>query len=131
MIFSTGDLRYDDGDLFGDLEWNNWNQWGIIAYIIGLFWIISYILAENMFIISLLTIFWYFGRYNHGMISLKTAVYWANYYHMGSLALGSFLSALLWFIQLVLHYIYKKIKTSQKSDNYCAKCCFCFLSCFE
>ena len=98
MIFSSGDLRYDEGDLFGDLEWKTWSKWGVGIYIFALFWIISYILAENIFIIALLTIFWYFGRYNKDSISIGTALKWANYYHMGSLALGSFLSALLWLV---------------------------------
>ena len=73
---------------------------------------------------------WYFGRYEGWGIGLCKALGWAYTYHVGSLAFGSFLIALLWFIQLILNYIYQKTKEID-DDNFMIKCAMYFVACFE
>lgn len=41
---------------------------------------------------------WYFERDMGTEINLYTAMTWAFFYHVGSLALGSFLIAILWLV---------------------------------
>ena len=43
FIFSTGELRYDEGDLFGDMVWTDTNTIAICCMIMALLWFISFI----------------------------------------------------------------------------------------
>ncbi len=129
-LFSVGNLRYDEGDIFGDMTWTDEVKAGIYLMIFALLWYISFTLSTNIFVIATLTTGWYFGRFDNYHISMITAFKWAWFYHLGTLAFGSFLIALLWAIQLILTYIYQKLKETG-DNNFCLKCTICFVNCFE
>jgi len=50
------------------------------------------------------------------------------------MAFGSLLIAILWFIQLILQYIYQKLKEVGQENTtvgFMVKCAMCFVACFE
>jgi len=112
MLFSAGKLRHDEGDIFGDMTWEPYVQWGVYLTAFALIWFIFFILATNIFVVSAMCASWYFRKKGGKGINFKTALTWAWVWHTGSLALGSFLISLLWVVQLVLSYIYQKTKDS-------------------
>ena len=130
-LFSVGELRYDPGDLFGDMVWSSEVKIGIFILFFGLIWFISFLISTNIFVIASLCASWYFERIDKNQISIKTAFKWAWFYHLGSLAFGSLLIAMFWLIQLILNYVYQKLKSQTGKENFCLKCTICFVSCFE
>lgn len=128
--FSNGTIRYDPGDLFGDMVWTKQNEAFVWILVFALCWGISFNDSASMFVIAAMSAGWYFGRYNGQSVGFLTALWWAFFYHLGSLAFGSFIIALLWFIQLVLNYMYQKLKEIGQ-DNFLYKCAACFVACFE
>jgi len=130
-IFSIGTLRYDQGDIFGDIIWSPQTEAFIYLMIFGLLWVISFVLSNNQYSVAVLAANWYFSRKDEDMqIPILTAMIWGVTYQMGSLALGSFVIALLWFIQLILTYVYQKTKEIDP-NNFVYKCALCFVNCFE
>ena len=94
-LFSVGDLRHDSGDIFGDMTWKPYIQAGVYLMGFSLLWFISFIISTNIFVVSAMCSSWYFNR-KVSTLDVKNAFRWAWIYHIGSLALGSFLIALLW-----------------------------------
>ena len=129
-VFSVGTLRYDPGDIFGDMVWTTQTKAFVYIMIFALCWAVSFNLSANMFVVAAMTAGWYFGRYEGWGIGLCRAMCWAYTYHIGSLAFGSFLIAILWFIQLILTYVYNKAK-EMGDDNFFLKCAMYFVACFE
>lgn len=131
FLFSVGELRYDEGDLFGDMTWSTEVQVGVWFLIFGLLWYLSFLISTNIFVTACLCASWYFQRYDGNVIGMKTAFKWAWFYHLGTLAFGSLLIALLWLVQLILSYVYQKVKDQSAVAGFCLKCGMCFVSCFE
>lgn len=128
--FSNGTIRYDPGDLFGDMVWTKQNEAFVWFLIFALCWGISFYMSANIFVLAAMSAGWYFGRYDGQSVGLCTAIWWAYFYHLGTLAFGSFIIALLWFAQLVLNYMYQKLKEVGQ-DSIIFKCASCFIACFE
>ena len=97
-VFSVGKVRYDKGDMFGDVDWPENHYYFIYLMIFGLLWMISFFMSSNIFNIAAMACSWYFHRHSGNMINLCTALCWGLTYHLGSLAFGSFIIALLWFV---------------------------------
>lgn len=105
--------------------------------IFGIFWIISFIMACNDFVIIVSTVTWYFSKKSDegdGSASICTGFSWIFKYHGGSLALGSFILALVWIIRAIFEYAAEKIQDAT-GENCCTKCLIwsmrCCLDCFD
>jgi len=103
----------------------------------GLIWIISFIVACNDFVIIVSSITWYFSKKTDegdGSASICTGFKWIAKYHCGSLALGSFILALVWIIRGIFEYAAEKLQDAA-GENCCTKCmiwtCRCCLDCFD
>ncbi len=59
-VFSIGDVRYDQGELFGDMVWETRTKWFIAAMVFGGLWCVSFTLSTNIFVISAMAASWYF-----------------------------------------------------------------------
>lgn len=128
--FSVGTLRYDPGDIFGDMVWTKQNEAFVWILVFALCWGVSFNMSASMFIIASMSAGWYFGRYDGQTIGFFKATCWAFTYHIGTIAFGSFIIAILWFIQLILNYMYQKLKETGQ-DSFLFKCAMCFVACFE
>lgn len=129
-VFSVGEIRYDQGDMFGDIVWTKTHEIFVYLTIFALLWGISFLMSTNIFVISVMCSGWYFGRYDGKDVGLCTAFFWAWFYHLGSLAFGSLIIAILWAIQLILKYLYQKAKETGENSAV-LKCAICLVNCLE
>ena len=116
-------------------------EWGIIIYhVFFLLWTLQLIKASMDFIIGVIVSGWYFADLQGDTRTPKYkwplchGIFMVFRYHLGSLALGSFLVALIQLVRLIVEYIDHKTKAAQDT-NKCAKAvmcmCKCCLWCFE
>lgn len=107
----------------------------LIYMMFGLFWIIAWIIAVQIFSTSCTTCLWYFTGSGSdeeagpkGSYSVWMAVKWGISYHLGSLAFGAFLVAVVTMIRVIFEYIvyqYEKSGAVDKDNGIykCIKCC--------
>ncbi|CAH8829429.1 unnamed protein product [Trichobilharzia szidati] len=101
------------------------------------FWLVNFVRSLTQMTLAGTFAEYYFSRLDQKSMSncpLLTSFFRSAFYHIGSLALGSFLIALLQWLRAVLEYLSTKLK---KSDNPIAKffikclcCCFWLLENF-
>lgn len=99
----------------------------------GMFWILQFIIGCQHLIIAGAVSQWYFTRNKNNLATpIFDAAYNLTRYHLGSVALGSFIIALVQLIRVILTTIQKHLKNK---EGKCAKaalhCCQCCLYCFE
>lgn len=72
----------------------------------GYLWMNAFIIGVTQFMISASVALWYFSCTSdaNGKGSLMTGFYWVFRYHLGSIAMGSFLIALVQFIRIIFEY---------------------------
>jgi len=114
-----------------------------IYFLFGLFWIVAFIIAVQVFSTSATTCMWYFTGHGsddtsmQGTYSVWMALKWAIRYHLGSIAMGSFLVAVITMIRVTLEYIiYQYEKANPEAKDNCIwntiKCCArCILKCLD
>jgi len=110
----------------------------MMYYIFMILWIAELCNAASQYVLAHCTALWYFtpvvnnkksGVPNFVILRGGTVLV---FYHLGSIAVGSFLVALLQFIRLILGYIAKQAKAGGNAAAECAaKACMCCISCFE
>ena len=113
-------------------------EWGWIVYhVFALLWTVQLIKASLDFIIGVAVSAWYFADFEEGASLKRLPAYkWpvghgirmVFRYHLGSLALGSFLVALVQLIRLAVEYVDRKTKAAQDS-NKLAKAAMCMCKC--
>jgi hypothetical protein len=107
----------------------------------SIFWVVSFIVACNEFVIIASCVSWYFSRKDipdsdgiPGDSEVCKGYTWSMRYHLGSLALGSGLLSVIWIIHTLFEYIGHKLHEAT-AENGCTKCllccCRCCLSCFD
>ena len=128
MVFSVGEVVYNN-NLFGKVVWEDQTKAFVGIMVFGCLWCVSFSLSSNIFVISAMAASFYFDPKKQG-VNILRAFCWAYTYHLGTLAFGSCIIALIWFIQLILTYFYNKAKQIDK-NNFCFKCLMCFVACFE
>lgn len=106
-------------------------------YIFGTLWCNALINAISVFVVSSACCMWYFAHGpGQGLHLPILRSYWRVFrYHLGSLAFGSFILALVQFIQLVVEFIKKNAESSGADKNKFVEAVFgclrCFLICLE
>jgi hypothetical protein len=116
-------------------------EWHYIFYYVFItIWIMCLMTAASQYAIAYAVQLWYFTAYDDSGrkpgIGLKFSIFTAFCegfsLHLGSLALGSFLIAVLIAIQLVLGYLAKQAKAEDnKVAVAAAKCMMCCVQCFQ
>lgn len=81
-------------------------KWQLAVYALGLFWIAELIAAIFHYALIVGVCTWYFTSTadSRGRFSLLRGFWWSIRYNLGSLALGSFILALIWMIRIVFEY---------------------------
>lgn len=125
-------------DIAGDLNAADHSNADILKYlkwyhIFGSIWIFCYIVSCHEFVIASCVSMWYFCREKKSLsFPILKSIYRLIRFHLGSIALGSFLVALLKMVRLVLAIIERRLKNSAGSvAAFILKCCQCCLWCFE
>lgn len=129
-IYSVGTVTWYPGNIFGDLVWSVQTEIAVYFMLFGLLWVLSYYIANKQHTIAVLACDWYFNRLNESTFSMFTAYWWGFWYHLGSLAFGSFLTALVWGVQLLMSYFHDHAKKANETS--CVyRAARCFVDCFE
>lgn len=99
----------------------------------ALFWLIQFCVGCQHMVIAGAVSKWFFTRERkHLGCPIGRAFFNLVRYHLGSVALGSFLIALVQLVRAVLKYIEEKTKASQNTVSRCIfRTCQCCLWCFE
>ena len=134
LLCGVGELRTNPKSIFMEIIWEDTTKIyvGILAF--ALLWGISFNFSQETFSIAAMSSSWYFDKKFGNPISASVAICWSFTYHVGTLAFGSLLIAIVWVIQLVLSYIYQKLKEVHQQDTavgFLIKCAGCFVACFE
>jgi hypothetical protein len=98
------------------------------------FWIFEFIQALFNYVIIVAVCTWYFSSTNdtRGDFSLSTGFWWAFRYNSGSLALGSFILAIVWTIRVAFEYIDNTLKRSDSEvSKFITNCIRYCLDCFH
>lgn len=86
-------------------------KWQIAVYVFGLFWIAELIAAIFHYALIVGVCTWYFTSTgdSRGNFSLLKGFWWSVRYNLGSLALGSFILALIWVVRILFEYFESKL----------------------
>jgi choline transporter-like protein 2/4/5 len=113
-----------------NLDGKEYLKWHISVYVFGLFWIAELLAAIFHYALIVGVCTWYFTSTadSRGSFSLFKGFWWALRYNLGSLALGSFILALIWVIRIVFEYFQSKLQ-KMGGDNSVTKCATCVIRC--
>lgn len=83
------------------------------------------------FIINGAVCFWYHNTVNSTKNPISTSLWWAIRYHLGTIALGSFILAVIWVIRIIAEYLHQKQQQAKKNgvENNTAKFILCCMRC--
>ena len=143
-----GKTRYDDCDAssadhssYGELcscgyqaSFDRSLQYALLYHVFGLLWISQFIIAVSMGVIAGAIAYYYWDRSSLPLSPVIASTYRTFRYHTGSFALGSFLVAVLQFVQMLMHYLEKKMQEASPDNpivKYVGCCVRCYLSCLE
>ena len=107
----------------------------------GLIWLMAFIITCNEFVIIVSTCTWYFSRKDipdddgiAGDSDVSKGFKWIFRYHLGSIALGSFVLAVVWTIRAIFEFIGERVKDAS-GNNMAVRCLLgcvnCYLDCFD
>jgi solute carrier family 44 (choline transporter-like protein), member 2/4/5 len=103
--------------------------------IFGMVWIVAFIIAANEFIVICASCSWYFSRKDipdddgiPGDANVSMGFWWSYRYHMGTLAFGSLVLTIVWFIRGIFEYLGEKMNKAS-GNNGCTKCLVCSIRC--
>lgn len=109
-------------------------QYMLVYHVFGFLWITQFIVAVTMGVIAGAIAYYYWDRTNLPLSPVLSSTYRTFRYHTGSFALGSFIVAVLQFVQMVMHYLEKKMQEASPDNpiiKYVGCCVRCYLSCLE
>lgn len=153
-LFSTGDITHSSLSVSGqtvqgvarEVTFNEEEQYYILLYVFGMFWILEYGDALQNFVISYAVVLWYYsdndsikfcgdrcgGVKKPPFLPICRGALKGVFYHSGSLAAGGFIIAVVRFIQFIMKIIAKQSKASGNRVLACiASACVCCLECFR
>ena len=124
-----------------DIEWDSHTTWAMWYMFFGCVWIVFFIVSCNEFVVIISAITWYYSDKTvpdddgiPGDSDVHTGFWWTYRYHMGSLAMGSFLLAVVWILKVIFEYIGEKMHEAV-GGNGCTKCLIacmaCCIDCFD
>mmetsp|Transcript_5755 Transcript_5755/g.9856 ORF Transcript_5755/g.9856 Transcript_5755/m.9856 type:complete len:89 (-) Transcript_5755:551-817(-) len=83
--------------------------------VFAFFWIYELIQAIFQYVLIVGVCCWYFTSNSDqpGDFSISRGFYWSFRYNFGSLAIGSFLLAVIWIIRIVFEYLDAKLNSGE------------------
>lgn len=94
------------------MDGKDYLKWQIAVYVFGLFWVAELLSALFQYIMIVAVCTWYFSSTHdtRGNFSLFRGLWWSIRYNLGSLALGSFILAVIWVIRMIFEYVNAKME---------------------
>lgn len=97
-IASVGEIGpREDLPMLTQVNWSDNTRYAILYSLFGYLWLNAFIISCQMFVIAATCGQWYFSCKSDasGSGSTLKSIHWVYRYHLGSLAMGSFLIALV------------------------------------
>mmetsp|Transcript_33235 Transcript_33235/g.72521 ORF Transcript_33235/g.72521 Transcript_33235/m.72521 type:complete len:724 (-) Transcript_33235:257-2428(-) len=144
-LFSAGDIERNvcpegqDDDCGWNVNLNDDLKKMLVYVFFGFLWSLYFIIGVSYVTLAGVYGEYYFRRGEAGSMPLKSSLGRTGRYHLGSVALGSFIIALVEFVRVVVHYMKSKAESTSKSVNagtanqivtklFCfVQCCLCLL----
>ena len=136
-VISMNEITADESIPQGkNLEWEEKSKYMAFYMFFGILWICAFFEYASTFIVMVSASTYYFNSdaANEGDAEVGTGFSWAFNYHAGSIAVGSFIIALIRFIRIVFVVIAQQAEKAS-GDNAAVKVLVrvaaCILSCIE
>jgi choline transporter-like protein 2/4/5 len=141
-LMSLGTPYYIPDSYISGMNYENTITYLFLFMLFGLFWVIAFLDAIQMFSIAATCCMWYFSGQGSdeagatGTVSILLSFKWALWYHLGSLAWGSFLIAVVTMIKVIFEYFAKKAEAASGNNPVvkmavcCARCCIWMLDAY-
>jgi len=136
FLYSIGTPKYEEKTFVAQIERPAYLDYVLWYILFGLFWFCSLCIAIQKFVTNATTCMWFFsgqGSDNSddatGSVSIMLGVKWAMFKHIGSLALGSFLIAVVTMIKVVFEYFAAQQEKVAGKDNVAFKAIACCIRC--
>lgn len=123
FIYGLGRPVFNEKTFVAELEGTESSDYMFNYFVFGLFWILSFIMAMQVFITSCTACMWYFTGEGSDAVSYRQvysstmAVKWAFMYHAGSMAMGSFLVAVVTVVRLVMEFLIYQYEKANPGEN--------------
>ena len=136
FLYSIGTPVFEENEFVAKIDRPAYLDYVLWYILFGLFWFCALCIAIQKFITNATTCMWFFsgqGSDNSddatGQVSIMLAVNWAIFKHIGSLAMGSFLIAVVTMIKVVFEYMAAQQEKVAGKDNVAFKCIACCIRC--
>jgi hypothetical protein len=134
FLMSIGTPSFEEGSYVAKITYEAHISYIFWVYLFGFFWVVAFILAVEQFVIGATCCMWYYSnggddQSSGGGVSISLALGWSVKYHLGSLAMGSFLIAVVTMIRVVFEYIAKKYEAMAGGDSVLYKAATCCVRC--
>ena len=120
-LYSVGDLTQRSDFPLAQINWTTDTRRLWYVNLFAVLWVLAFVLSLGKFVIGAACCIWYFNQNADGTTAeagqspVKKAYWWAFRYHLGSIALGSFILAVIWFIRIIFEYVYAQINATGQS----------------
>jgi len=133
FVYTIGNITSSGGQ-GKRVEWDNTTRRAWYYHFFGLFWINAFLDAFISFIIIVAASTWYFshGTEIEGTAQVYKGLRWIWRYHFGSLALGSFILAVVQAIKYTFEYVRNRLNNANPTNaalrfilclvSYCISC---------
>ena len=131
-LYASGELKKDDAGTV-TISWDETLQYMSLYHLFGIFWTTQFIVGLGVMFTAGAIAAYYWQRESMPKSPIRRSIHRAARYHVGSIALGSFIVAVVQFIRAVLEYIDRKTKKMQEGNPIlkyvmcCVKYCMWYL----
>jgi len=135
FLYSIGTPMYEENTFVAKIDRPAYLDYVLWYILFGLFWFCAFVIAVQKFVTVATTCMWFFsgqGSENSdatGEVSIMLAVKWSMFKHIGSLAMGSFLIAVVTMIKVVFEYFAAQQEKVAGKENVAFKAIACCIRC--
>eukprot|EP00982_Pelagococcus_subviridis_P017452 31541-Pelagococcus_subviridis.AAC.2 len=116
FLYASGEIKKDASTGQGSVEFNETLQYMMTYTLFGMLWGLQFIAGVGLMTTAGSIASYYWQRDDMPRSPIKTAIKRTWRYHVGSIALGSFIVAVVQFVRLILEYINRKTKNAQEGS---------------
>jgi hypothetical protein len=142
MVYSIGTTEFKPNSFTANIVWDKANRYIMWYFLFGLFWVVSFFICLQQFIIAACTCMWYFfgqgdaDQDGTGEVSVLKGMTWGAWYHCGTISFGAFCIAVVTMIRVVFEYLAKQQEAMNKNNpvfkavTCCIRCVLCLLDAY-
>ena len=114
-LYASGELKKDSEGTV-TISWNETLQYMGLYHLFGVFWTTQFIAGFGVMMTAGAIAAYYWQREDMPRGPIRKSIGRATRYHLGSIALGSFIVAVVQFVRAIMEYVNKKTKKLQDTN---------------